>query len=374
MIERVDKNKHKITVECGIINGKRKRKSVIFYGSKQEAKIKEIELIKEIRENKDCFLQKEKLTFLELVNIYLEDYCKDNLKENTIYGYKNLLKVILPELGSLKVKDITTHTLQRYYNKLKRENGYCSNTIRHHYVLINSIFEIGIKWQLVSTNPNKRIEKPKANAKKAKIYNYEQLNKFLEVLDLEPIYYQAPMLLCIDTGMRREELNGLKWENVDLERGIIRVREVRLAVGKDIVVTTPKTDNSNRDIDITQKSLHALKKLKEYQNNLANVLGNKWNDTGYVFVNDSGLPYYPDTLSKIFKKIVKKYNLDDLTLHQLRHTCASLLLHSKEDIVSVSERLGHSNVSTTLDIYAQIVEELEEKSITKTMSNILSSN
>ena len=311
---------------------------------------------------------------MELVNIYLEDYCKDNLKENTIYGYKNLLKVILPELGSLKVKDITTRTLQRYYNKLKRENGYCSNTIRHHYVLINSIFEIGIKWQLVSTNPNKCIEKPKANAKKAKIYNYEQLNKFLEVLDLEPIYYQAPMLLCVDTGMRREELNGLKWENVDLERGIIRVREVRLAVGKDTVVTTPKTDNSNRDIDITQKTLRALKKLKEYQNNLANVLGNKWNDTGYVFVNDSGSPYYPDTLSYFFKKIIKKYNLDDLTFHQLRHTSASLLLHSKEDIVSVSARLGHSNVSTTLDIYAQIVEELEEKSIVKTMSNILSSN
>ena len=70
----------------------------------RKLKIKEIELIKRIRENKDCFLQKEKLTFLELVNIYLEDYCKDNLKENTIYGYKNLLKVILPELGSLKVK------------------------------------------------------------------------------------------------------------------------------------------------------------------------------------------------------------------------------------------------------------------------------
>lgn len=371
MIEHVDKNKYKITVECGFINGKRKRKSKTIIGNKQDAKEVELELLKQVKARNNYYLpNKEKLTFRELANMFIKDYCKDNLKENTTYGYENLLKVILPEIGDISVEDITSLVLQRYYNKLKNTYNYSSNTIRHHYVLINNIFERCKKWKLISENPNESIDKPKENCKKAKFYNYEQLKKLLDVLTLEPITHRAPITLCIDTGMRREELNGLRWEHVDLDKGKINIKEVRLAIGKKIVVTTPKTEKSIRPIVITSTSLELLKKLKSYQENMANTMGNKWTCTGYVFVNEHGLPYYPDTLSKIFKKIVKKYNLDDLSLHKLRHTSASLLLNKKTDVVSVSERLGHSNTSTTLNIYSHAIENLDYKSAKK-MNNIL---
>lgn len=383
MIQYESKNKYKVTVDCGIINGKRKRKSKTIMGSLADAKKCESDLIKQINEVRaleesvtDEFLEtineeeKEKrLTFKELAEMFIEDYCKSNLKENTIYGYQTLLKVILPEIGDMYIDEIKPLFLQRFYNKLK-EKSYSSNTIRHYYVLISGIFERAKKWQLLDKNPNSCIDKPKLEKKEASIYDYEQVHKLFEALKNESIECQAPIILCLDTGMRREELNGLKWKNVNFENNEIFIEEVRLAVGNKIVVTSPKTAKSKRKIIVSDFAMNYLKELKAHQGELANLLEDKWHDTGYVFVNDNGLPYYPDTISKMFKKVQKKYNLEKLTLHQLRHTSASLLIYNNEDIATISTRLGHSNPATTLNIYSHVLESANSK-VANTMNSIL---
>ena len=137
------------------------------------------------------------------------------------------------------------------------------------------------------------------------LINEEDIKELFKALDKEPIYYQAPIILCLETGMRREELNGLKWEDINFERKEVTVKEIRIATGREIVIETPKTFKSQRTITITDFSLKYLKELKEYQDNCAKLLKNKWKNTGYVFVNNEGAPFYPDTLSKIFKKIQK---------------------------------------------------------------------
>lgn len=287
--------------------------------------------------------------------------------------YKSLLKVILLELGDLEVELITPYTLQLYYNKLKNEYNYSSNTILHHYVLINNIFERGIKWQLITSNSNSFIDRPKIQKKEPKIYDYDDLGILLKALETEPIKYRASIILCVDSSMRREELNTLLWNDINFEANEININKVRIAVGSEIIVTTPKTAKSKRKIIVSDVSIKLLKELKEYQENMASLLGNKWfNNENYVFVNDNGLPYYPATLSKILKKLQIKYNLETLPFHGLRHTSISLLLDSNEDLTSVSVRAGHANVSTTLNMYSHIVEK-SRKETADTMNNILTS-
>lgn len=371
MIQYVSKNKYKVTIECGIVEGKRKRISRTIIGTKQEAKLLETDLIKKVKNGN--FLNEEatkKLTFKELADMFIKDYCETNLKENTIYGYKSLLNITLKELGIIKIEDITSYVLQHFYNKLKNKYNYSSNTIRHYYVLINDIFECAIKWQLMENNPNSRLEKPKLEKKEAKIYDYTQLKELLDALRNESIDYQAPIILCLDSGMRREELNGLKWENIDFNTNEITIKEVRLCVGKKIVIDTPKTEKSKRKIVVSDITIKYLKELKIYQEEMKSKLKNKWHEIGYVFVNDKGEPYYPDTLSKMFKKIQKKYDLANLTLHQLRHTSASILINNNEDIATVSKRLGHSNINTTLSTYTHVIDEANIK-IANTMNKIL---
>ena len=132
MIQNIDKNKYKITIECGFINSKRKRISRTIIGTKAEAKIKEAELIRESKSGN--IYQKANITFKELSDMFIEDYCITRLKENTIFGYKNLLKTIIKEIGYISIKDITSYVLEKYYNKLSSKYNYSSNTIIHHYV------------------------------------------------------------------------------------------------------------------------------------------------------------------------------------------------------------------------------------------------
>ncbi len=313
--------------------------------------------------------QQKKLTFSELASRYLEDYCKTRIKLNTITNYKTLLKVILEEFGEQYCENISPYSLEHFYNSL-RNKKLSENTVQHYYNLINAIFERGIKWELINKNPNSKIDKPKIVKKEAKIYNEKQIKELFKALDNEPIYYQAPIILCLESGMRREELNGLKWENINFEKKEIIIEEVRIATGKKIVIETPKTIKSKRTIKISDYSINYLKQLKEYQNNCAMLLKNKWENSGYVFVNDKGNPLYPDTLSKMFKKIQKKYGLEPLSLHQLRHTSASLLVSNGEDIASISARLGHSNISTTLNMYTHPLDSAQIKTA-NSMNNIL---
>lgn len=362
MIKQETKGKYKVVVECGIVNGKRKRICRRITGTKEDAKLLESELIKKVK--KGQVIDSKTINVSELADIFLDDYCSKNLKMNTISNYNYLLIKVREKLGSIPIANINPYNLQKFYNDLL-DDGLSTNTVRHYYMLINNILEHAVKWRFIDTNPNKYVETFKKEKRTVKVYNAEQIKQLLIVLKSEPIYYSAPIILCIDTGMRREELNGLKWQDIDFENICITVNRVRLAVNGKIIIETPKTVSSHRTIKITQVALDALLELKKNQESQKQLLKNMWYNSDYVFVNSEGMPFYPDTLSKIFKKILQKYNLPPLTLHQLRHTNASLLIQSKQDIKNVSARLGHSSISTTLDIYTHAVENAQNDIVNK---------
>ena len=243
MIQTIDKNKYKITIDCGNISGKRKWISRTFIGNKNEARLTELKLKEEVN-NKKIIIQKKYSTFNDLIEVFINDYCKTNVRENTLYGYKSLLVVIKKELGDCPIDNINTYTLQRFYNKLKIEYKFSSNTISHYYVLINNIFKKSINWEFISINPNEKIEKPKIIKKEKKIYDYDDLKKLKIVLNNYPLSHSLPILLCIDSGLRKEEINGLQWKDIDFEKKLIDINKVRIAVGKKIIIEEPKTVNS----------------------------------------------------------------------------------------------------------------------------------
>jgi len=370
MIQTIGKNKYKITIECGIIEGKRKRISKTFYGNKKDAKLFENDLKKNFGKGSH---KEDEITFYQLIDIFINERCKNTIKDNTIYNYENLIKVIKKEISDINIVKIGPYVLQKYYNKLSEEYKYSSNTIGHHYTLINSIFELAVKWKMLEVNPNKAIEKPKIIKKESKFYDQQDVNKLLKVLENESLSHRVPIILCLDSGMRREELNGLLWEDIDFKTNTININKVRIAVGNKVVVEEPKTTNSKRKIVVSQYAINLLKELKKEQISNFKTLGIKFKESNYVFVNENGIEYYPDTLSKIFKKIIKKYELKKITFHELRHTSATLLISNNVDINSVSERLGHSNVSTTLNIYTHTLEKTK-KEMARKMDNIFANN
>ncbi len=376
MIAKINENKYKITIDCGKTGEKRKRISKIFYGSYEEAKYFEKELKKQnnfYTEKNDSFHKENEIINLnKVIDMYLQLYCENNLKTNTIYNYKSLLKTIRKELGDIPIKDINVLTLENYYYLLKNEN-YSSNTIIHHYNLINALLEQALKWELINKNPNSLIKKPKLTKNEADFYTQEELKLLLNALENEPLNHQVPIILTIDTGMRREELNGLLWKDIDFETNTVHINKVRIAVGDKILVEDTKTKYSQRIITVSDFTINKLKKLKESQKRQFEKLNKKWKEDNYVFLNDKCNPYYPDSLSKIFKKILKRYNLRIITFHQLRHTNATLLINSNTDIKTVSKRLGHANISTTLNIYTHVLDKTE-KQVAQKMNEIFQNN
>lgn len=370
MIKTLAKNKYKVVVEIGKIDGKRSRITKIVNGIHKEAKLKEADMIREVQNNQ--YKKPKKITLHELSNMFIEDYCKSNLKENTTYGYTVLLKNILSEMGNIQIENITPYTLQKFYNRLFNEYNYSSNTVAHYYTLLNNIFRKAVIWKFIKENPNATIDKPKIPKKTIKFYDYNQVNKLLEALKNEPITYRAMIVLCLDSGMRREEINGLKWSDINFLTNEIAINRVRLIVNKKEIVETPKTECSKRIIVVAEQTMNLIRELKEYQNKNRELLQDKWLNTDYVFVTQEGKPYYPDMPSKILKRILKRYNLEKITFHQLRHTSASLLINSNADITSVSARLGHANTSTTLNIYSHALDE-SKKEMANKMSTILKS-
>lgn len=258
------------------------------------------------------------------------------------------------------------HILIKLYQKkgvftIIYKSIYILFTIIIIFIFLEINFILLYKWDIIANNPNKQINKPKIIKEEANFYTQKDIKKLLSILENYSLEIKLPIILCIDTGFRREELNGLQWNDIDFTNNTINVNRVRLAVGKKIVIEDPKTINSKRIVQISKFCISLLKELKEEQKRQYKKLNKEFKENYFIFINEYGKPIYPDTISKRFKKILEKNNLKKITFHELRHTSATLLINSNIDINSVSKHLGHANVSTTLNIYAHVLEKTKQE-------------
>ena len=364
---------YKITIELGKdIFGKRDRLVKFFHCSLAEAKIHNAELTKQYyHKGKNANVRD--FTFQQYSEIFIKKYCEGNIGLITINNYKRLLKYIIPYLGTFKLRKIDSYILDSMYKKLKQGvNGkeLSSNSMYDYYKLINVMFNQAVKWKFLDENPNKDTNKPKREKVEQKFYDLEQVSDLTNCLKNECIKYKTLVILALDSGARRGEISALRWSDIDFDTNTMRI-ERSLKVVKGVVdEKKPKTKSSNRVIVLSDTTINLLKEYKSWQDNYILEMGKKWKGTDRIFTDKYGEHINPATCYKIFTKIIKKYNLEHIRFHDLRHTSASILIHKGINPKAVSQRLGHSNINITSDIYTHTF-EIDKKTSAYVLDEII---
>ena len=354
-IKNIGTNKYQISIELGNdIYGKRKRKYVTFKGDKKDAIAKQAELIKDyyhLGNNSNL----SNITFEDYSKVYIEKYCVPNIALITLHEYKRLLIKINSIIGKVKLSAITPLLLDDMFLMLKTGDDGRKTTYNYqynYYKLLRAMLNKAVNWELIVRNPvDKMSNKPKNDHKEKRFYDNQQVKQLLTILENESVRNQALIRLALDSGFRRSELVGLKWNDIDLENGIIDLKRSLKYVEKVVDEKGMKTYSSVRKIYISNSTIETLKKYKVWQDEYKNRMKEKWIEEDRIFTSRNGTYMTPNNCSKIVRRIVIKYGLDPICLHELRHTSASMLINSGIDAKTVSNRMGHSNVGTTMNIY-----------------------
>jgi len=236
-----------------------------------------------------------------------------------------------------------------------------NKTIRHHHGLISAVLNQAVYWQVIPDNPATRVKPPKVEKTEAMYLDEKQATALIELLENANIRERTMIKLFLFSGLRRGELCGLEWQDVDFDNNLIKVlRASQYLSGKGIYTKEPKTPSSVRVIKLPKVAMVMLKEFKKWQLEQRLIMGDAWVETGRLFTQITGEPIHPDTVTGWFSDFIKKTELPQISVHSLRHTNITLLIAAGIPIPTVSKRAGHSNTGTTTSIYAHAIKTLDE--------------
>lgn len=301
-------------------------------------------------------------TFKEMAEFWLESDGEKRLAPKTLERYKSLLKrVYESKIGKMRLIDINQMDLNEFYNYLalpgtnKNTGATLSNkTIREHHNVISKVLETAWKWGLVEENVAKRADPPSVGTHETECLDEREVAEVFRLLENEPIQYRTMITMLIMFGLRKGELCGLEWKDVDFDKKTIYIRRTSQYVNRQIITKSTKTQKSTRVLTIDDYTLELLREYKKWQDGKIIEAGRIWQDYDRLFTKVEGSPIHPDTIGDWWNKFQNKHGLKHHTLHSLRHTNASLLIACNTDVVTVSGRLGHSNPNTTLKVYSHM--------------------
>ena len=285
--------------------------------------------------------------------------CNGNDKQTTMTFYGNMKKLItayfdgavLQEISPIKIQRFLVYLRQDY--KTKRGKPLAAKTIRHYYNVLGMIFSYAEKQGLIATNPMLKVDAPKKDKKPIDALSTEQAKRFFAALNDCPLDFRCMLLLLVTSGIRRGECLGLQWRDINERDCTITIaRSVVYTPESGIIISTPKTEDSTRTIPIMPSVLELLQQLKKRARAANKDISLK---NAFVFPGKTGLfvPRDPNAVTKRVKRFMKRSGFPDLSPHDLRHSCATLLLSQGADIKSVQEILGHADASTTLNFYVK---------------------
>ena len=237
----------------------------------------------------------------------------------------------------------------------------CEKLIEDDY-LQRFAMQQAVYWQVIPENVVKRVMPPKVARTEAKYLDEKQTAKLIELLINAPHQYRTMILLFIYSGLRRGELCGLEWKDINFENNMLSiVRSSQYLPRIGIFTKEPKTESSKRAIKLSNSAILMLKEFKRWQLGQRLKMGDNWIDTDRIFTKVNGNPIHPDTISGWFRDFVKRNNLPNICVHSLRHTNITLLISAGIPIPTVSKRAGHSNPSVTTMIYSHAIKSLDER-------------
>ena len=369
-----------IRISCGSDEaGKPITKSRVFKPSKPNLSYpklnKEIDaFVKAFEEEIEQFgLQErpDRIRFAAFCETYLE-IKKSTLAPTTFPFYESVVRdMLIPMFGTLRMRDIRTHHVQQFiqylYNDRPRGDGaeghIAPATVKRYTTVLRSILTLAYKMEYIDEDVgvSRRIEFPKADTPEVEAFTMEEVTDILQAAESEPLQIRALVEVALFTGLRRGEIVGLKWEDVDLDKRLLSVkRSIYKPKDQKALEKTPKSKCSIRTIAIPERLCDTLRAYKEHQDRHASFMGHAWQNLGYIFTEEDGYVMNPHTPTKQFSKFLKRHNIRHLKFHGLRHTSATMLLANGCDIKTVSVRLGHSDIETT-NIYVHALESVDRR-------------
>lgn len=239
-----------------------------------------------------------------------------------------------------------------------------ASVISYHRTL-SSVLSRAVKWGYIQINPADAAEKPSLGGREAAYLEEADARRLLERLQDEPIRWRALITFDLMSGLRRGELLGLRWQDVDLDAHTITIRQTsNYLPGKGVYVSTPKTATSARPLLLSTAAIMMLLEYKTWQDGQRERLGDAWEDQdGRVFTTDAGAPVFPDSVTQWFSAFIARSGMPKVTVHSLRHTYASLMIADGVPLVVVSKQLGHAQTSTTANIYAHAIASAQAKAM-----------
>ncbi|KQX69306.1 tyrosine-type recombinase/integrase [Paenibacillus sp. Root444D2] len=304
----------------------------------------------------------EKMSFAAFVEQWKKRYLVDK-EEKTQQNYSHIVnKRITPFFGKADMEKIKSFHIMDFIAKLKGD-GLSANSIVKYYRVLKSIFHWAKEWKVVKENPMEGVPKPKETDYDADVYSEEEVAYLFDALQNEKPMFRVLILLAVTTGLRRGELLGLEWKHIHLDKSFIDVRQsIPMFKDHQPVIKEPKTKNSIRKVSINAFVVPELDKyfLQARKDKLQ--VGDKWQggDRFFLFANKYGMPYYPKTLSDMWRDFIKKNpGIKYIRFHDLRHTSATLLINKGVHAKTISSRLGHSNIKTTMNIYGHAMQSAD---------------
>ena len=315
-----------------------------------------------VKMDKGTQIMPSEYTFAQWLDYWYKDIILPQIEETTAYGYRGMIENYLkPQLGEIRLQKLTARDIQQYYTWLMGEKKLSPNTVIKHHNLLTNTLNAAERQEYITKNPMRAVSPPKKRQREAKFYTPEQLGILLD--KAVGTRLELPVFICAYLGLRRGELCGLRWSDVDLEHKTITIENTRTQAGKKEIEKGTKTASSTRTLYLPDTLCDMLKAAREHQQACRAEYKNAYDDNDYVVVMEDGRPFRPNYLSELFGKFLADNDLPKIVLHELRHTFASLSNQAGIPAYNIGKALGHSTPATTQKIYTHLLDQTHTQAV-----------
>ena len=366
-IRRRSRGSWTVVVDLGRdpVTGKRRQAWRSVKGAKREAEALLVQLLHQRDTGIDT--PPGKLTLAQFLERWLDDYARPNVSPKTLVQYTDFVRrQIIPALGGLPLTKLRPQHIQGYYSHALRHGradgtgGLSAKTVLHIHRLLRQALSHAMKWQMLSRNPADAVQPPRPERYEPPILSPGDVRRLLAAADDNPI--GALIHTAVMTGMRRGELLGLRWRDVDLDADLLHVRQAaQWLPGQGWCFRPPKTNSSRRPVALAPATTDVLREHRRQQLAERLALGPSYSDQDLAFATPLGTPIDPSNLRRAWERIVRSAGLAHLRFHDLRHIHATLMLMGGVHPKVVAERLGHANVGITMDTYSHVLPNLQSQ-------------
>lgn len=366
-IRKQGKQSWSVMVELGRdpVTKKRRRHWLTVRGTRKDAERARTAALGQRDQGID--LSPAKITMAEFLARWLRDVVEHKVAPSTLVGYRAIVESqIVPALGHIRLADLRPLDIQGAYSHwLKpgsRRDGHegllSPRTVLHYHSVLNAALDQAVKWQLLSRNPCEAVDPPRPIRLEMRALDETEARRLLDAAQTEPLF--VLFHTAVTTGARLGELLALRWQDVDFKQGRVTIsRSVRRFAGEGYVFGQTKTHRSRRSIALDEETARVLQEHRRRQLEQRLLVGPAYTDQGLVFATATGDVLADSTVRTTFNRILRTAGLGKMRIHDLRHTAATLMLKAGVNSKVVSDRLGHSTVSFTLDNYSHALPDMQ---------------